>query len=259
MGRGVAVYAGVPADVIRATARETEALGYQSFWVNHPPTTDGLAALAEAGRETLRVDLGVGVVPLQNRGPKRIIDGVRTNALPLERLLLGIGAANPGALRRMREAVAELRASLSCRVYAAALGPKMCRLAGELFDGVLLNWLTPAHAHRSMEWVRAGAAEARRPAPRLAAYVRVAIGPVARERLEGEAKRYGAIPAYAANFKRMGVDPMETCVAVDDPRAVPAALAAWDGVIDDVVVRVLPAADTVDDHLTVVRAARPVT
>jgi len=259
MSRGVAVYAGIPADVIRALARETEALGYQSFWLNHPPTIDGLAALAEAGRETRRVDLGVGVIPLHNRGPKGIIDGVRTNALPLDRLLLGIGSANPEALHRMREGVAELRGSLSCRMYAAALGPKMCRLAGELFDGVLLNWLTPAHARRSAEWVRAGAAEARRPAPRLAAYVRVAIGRAARERLEGEAKRYGAIPAYAASFKRMGVDPIETCIAVDDPRAVPAALAAWDGVIDDVVVRVLPASDTVEDHLIVVRAARPVT
>jgi len=259
MSRGIAVFAGVPADVIRTSARETEALGYQSFWVNHPPTIDGLAALAEAGREARRLDLGVGVIPLHNRGPKSIIEGVRTNALPPDRLLLGVGAANPEALRRMREGVDELRGALSCRVYAAALGPKMCRLAGELFDGVLLNWLTPAHARRSAEWVRAGAAEARRSAPRLAAYVRVAIGRAARERLEGEAKRYGAIPAYAASFTRMGVAPMETCIAVDDPRAVPAALAAWDGVIDDVIIRVIPASDTAEDHLTVVRAARPVT
>jgi hypothetical protein len=40
---------------------------------------------------------------------------------------------------------------------------------------------------------------------------------------------------------------------------VPPALAAWDGVIDDIVVRVIPASDTVEDHLIVVRAARPVT
>ncbi|HEV2284064.1 MAG TPA: LLM class flavin-dependent oxidoreductase [bacterium] len=259
MSRGIAVFAGIPADVIRASARETEALGYQSFWVNHPPMIDGLAALAAAARETRRLDLGVGVIPLHNRGPKSIGDGVRTNALPQDRLLLGIGSANPEALRRMREGVAELRGSLSCRVYAAALGPKMCRLAGELFDGVLLNWLTPDHARRSAEWVRAGAAEARRPAPRLAAYVRVAIGPAARARLAGEAGRYGAIPAYAASFKRMGVAPMETCVAVDDPHAVPPALAAWDEAIDDVVIRVIPASDTADDHLAVVRAARPVT
>ena len=33
----------------------------------------------------------------------------------------------------------------------------MCHLAGEVADGVLLNWLTPEHVVRSAEWVRAGA------------------------------------------------------------------------------------------------------
>ena len=53
----------------------------------------------------------------------------------------------------------------------------MCHLAGEVADGVLLNWLTPEHARTSAEWVRAGAAAAQRRPPRLAAYVRVAVGP----------------------------------------------------------------------------------
>jgi alkanesulfonate monooxygenase SsuD/methylene tetrahydromethanopterin reductase-like flavin-dependent oxidoreductase (luciferase family) len=251
------VYAGIPPEVIRAASHEAEALGYGSFWVNHPPTTDGLAALGAAARETRRVELGVGVIPLQNRGPESIIEGVRGNALPLDRLLLGVGSANPGALRRVREGVAQLRTALACRVIVAALGPKMCRLAGELADGVLLNWLTPQHARRSAEWVREGAAAARRPTPRVMTYVRVAIGRAARERLAGEAERYGAIPAYAASFARMGVAPMDTCIAVDEPGAVPAALAAWDGAVDDLVIRVLPAADTTDDHLAVVRAAKP--
>jgi alkanesulfonate monooxygenase SsuD/methylene tetrahydromethanopterin reductase-like flavin-dependent oxidoreductase (luciferase family) len=257
MTRGIAVFAGLPADVIRTVAREAEALGYDSFWVNHPPATDGLAALAAAARETRRVDLGVGVIPLQSRGPQSIADGVRSNALPPDRLLLGVGSANPGALRRMRDGIRELRGALSSRLVAAALGPEMCRLAGELADGVLLNWLTPAHARRSAEWVRAGAAKARRPTPRLAAYVRVAIGGAARQRLAGEAARYGAIPAYAASFERMGARPIETGITVDAPDGVPAALAAWDGAVDDVVIRVIPASDSADDHLTVVRAARP--
>ena len=257
MSRGIAVYAGIPADIIRAIARETEAAGYGSFWVNHPPTMDGLAALAAAARETRRIELGVGVIPLQNRAPASIIEGVRANALSPDRLLLGIGSANPGALRRMREGVAALRRDVSCRIYAAALGPKMCRLAGELFDGVLLNWLTPEHARRSADWVREGAAEAGRRVPRLAAYVRVAVGRAGRERLAGEAKRYGAIPAYADNFARMGVAPIETSIAAADPAGVPAALAAWNSVVDDVVVRVIPASDTMEDHLVVVRAAAP--
>jgi alkanesulfonate monooxygenase SsuD/methylene tetrahydromethanopterin reductase-like flavin-dependent oxidoreductase (luciferase family) len=264
MARGIAVFAGIPPDVIRASARETEACGYGSFWVNHPPTTDGLAALAAAARESRRLELGVGVIPLHNRGTQSIIDGVRRNALPIERLLLGLGSAGPGALRRVRDGAAELR-TLGCRIVVAALGPKMCRLAGEVADGVLLNWLTPAHARTSAQWVRDGAAEARRHlpaeglgrAPRIMAYVRVAIGRAARDRLRGEAARYGAIPAYAANFTRMGASPMDTCIAVDEPAAVPKALEAWDGVLDDLVIRVIPAADTAEDHLAVIRAARP--
>jgi len=39
-------------EVIRASAREAERLGFTSFWVNHPGSTDGLAALAHAARET---------------------------------------------------------------------------------------------------------------------------------------------------------------------------------------------------------------
>ena len=257
MSRGIAVYAGIPAEVIRAAARETEALGYGSFWVNHPPATDGLAALAAAARDTRRLELGVGVIPLNSRGPESIIDGVGANALPLDRLLLGVGSANPGALRRVRDGIAQLRRALSCRVILAALGPKMCRLAGELADGVLLNWLTPEHARRSAAWVREGAAAAGRETPRVMTYVRVAVGRAARERLTGEAARYGAIPAYAASFERMGVPPMATGIAVDEPGAVPAALAAWDGAVDDLVIRVIPAADTTEDHLAVVRASKP--
>ena len=93
----------------------------------------------------------------------------------------------------------------------------MCRLAGEVADGVLLNWLTPEHARRSADLVRAGAAAAKRPAPKIFAYVRLAIGPAAPE-LADEGDRYGAIPAYAANFERMGVKPVETAIAADPPR-----------------------------------------
>jgi alkanesulfonate monooxygenase SsuD/methylene tetrahydromethanopterin reductase-like flavin-dependent oxidoreductase (luciferase family) len=256
MARGVAVFAGISPDVIRACARETETLGYGSFWVNHPPAMDGLAALAGAARESRRLELGVGVIPLHNRGTESIIEGVRTQALPRERLLLGIGSAGPGALQRVRDGAAALR-PLGCRVVVAALGPKMCRLGGEVADGVLLNWLTPAYARRSAEWIRDGAAEAARRPPRIMAYVRVAIGRAARDRLRGEASRYAGYPAYAANFKRMGASPIDTSIAVDSPAAVPQALAAWDGVLDDLVIRVMPATDTAEDHLAVIRAARP--
>src|SRR2546430_3901153 len=92
MGRGFALFAGAAPEIIRASAREAEGLGYSSFWVNHPGATDGLAALALAAKETRHIELGIGVIPLHTRGPDSIVQGVRANALPLGRLLLGVGS-----------------------------------------------------------------------------------------------------------------------------------------------------------------------
>jgi alkanesulfonate monooxygenase SsuD/methylene tetrahydromethanopterin reductase-like flavin-dependent oxidoreductase (luciferase family) len=123
--KGFAVFAGVTPEIIRASAREAEALGYRSFWVNHPGPVDGLGSLAHAAAETRRVDLGVGVIPLHTRGPEAIAEGVRGHGLPPERLLLGVGSPNPEALKRVRDGVDTLLALVSSRILVAAVGPKM--------------------------------------------------------------------------------------------------------------------------------------
>src|SRR5687767_11636787 len=115
MRRGFAVFAGIDPEVIRASAQAAEAQRYDSFWVNHPGATDGLASLAHGARTTSRLALGVGVIPLHTRDVDSIATGVRATALPLDRLLLGIGSPNPGALARVRSGVSELRARLSTR------------------------------------------------------------------------------------------------------------------------------------------------
>jgi alkanesulfonate monooxygenase SsuD/methylene tetrahydromethanopterin reductase-like flavin-dependent oxidoreductase (luciferase family) len=257
MDLGFALHAGVAPEVIRAAAREAEAAGFTSFWVNYPGPVDGLAALALGAAETRRIALGVGVVPLPARGPESIASGVRAYALPVDRLLLGVGSPNPGALARVRAGVAALRGRLAAHLCVAALGPRMCHLAGEVADGVLFNWLTPEHARASAEWVRAGARAAGRPAPRLFAYVRVALGAAGAARLEEEGRRYAAIPSYAAHFARMGVPPVATAVSAPAATAVPKALARWASTVDEVVVRAITVGDTVDETLAVLRATRP--
>jgi alkanesulfonate monooxygenase SsuD/methylene tetrahydromethanopterin reductase-like flavin-dependent oxidoreductase (luciferase family) len=254
MAKGFAVFAGVAPEIIRASAREAEAKGFASFWVNHPGPVDGLGSLAHAAAETRRIDLGVGVVPLHTRGPEAIVAGVRQHGLAPARLLLGVGSPNPHALTRVRDGVAAIRQSLTTRVIVAALGPRMCELAGQVADGVLFNWLTPEYARRSAELVRAGAKAAGRPVPRTYAYVRVALGPAAAERLDDEGGRYAAIPAYGAHFERMGVKPIDTAIAASSPAAIETALAAWRGAVDEVVLRAIVASDTLDDHLALLRA-----
>ena len=257
MGLGFALFAGTAPEIICTAAREAEELGYSSFWVNHPGSTDGLVALALAARETRRIELGIGVIPLHTRGPDSIVQAVRATALPLDRLLLGVGSPNPGALRRVRAGIAELRPRIAVRLIVAALGPHMCRLAGEVADGVLFNWLTPTHARLSAEWVRAGAAVVGRRPPKLFGYVRVALGPAACGRLAEEGARYAAIPAYADHFARMGVKPVETAIGVHSPDAIPAALGEWDGVVDELVARAITGKDTTEEIVALLRAAKP--
>ena len=79
----------------------------------------------------------------------------------------------------------------------------------------------------SAEWVRAGAAAAGRKAPTLYAYVRLALGAKGCEKLAEEGGRYAAIPAYGAHFDRMGVKPVDTCIAAQNPADVTTALGKW--------------------------------
>src|SRR5207237_8902863 len=132
---------------------------------------------------------------------------------------------------------------VSTRVIVAALGPEMCRLAGEVADGVLLNWVTPEYAKRSADIVRQGAAAVNRQPPKIYVYVRLAMGGPAAEKVTQEAERYARVPAYGANFVRMGVKPVDTAVIADKPSAIRAALVAWEGAVDDVVFRAIAGAE----------------
>jgi len=254
--RGVGLFAGTPAEVIAVTARSAEELGYRSFWLNHPGSIDGVAALSPAAVATSAIDLGVGVVPLHTRAASSVAESVRAHGIPTDRLLLGIGSANAGAFKLARDGVALLRAELGCRVFMGALGEPACRLAGEIADGVLLNWLTPVHARRSAEWVERGADEAGRARPEIYAYVRVALGPGARERIADEGTRYARGP-YAPHFARMGASPLETALAAADAGSLAAALRAWEGVVDEVVLRFLPISLAAEAHLEILRAGAP--
>ncbi len=256
--RGFGLAAAVSPDVIRRAATACEALGYRTFWVNDTPDGDGLAALSAAAAVTSRIALGVGVLPLTRWTPERIVERVCELDLPLDRLRLGIGSGTgPGALERVRSGALALRAALTCELVVAALGPRMCRLAGEVADAVLFNWLTPDHVERATQWVAAGAQRAGRPLPRRYAYVRVAVGSAALPRLQEEAARYERFPGYREHFARMDVSALATAVAVERAEMVAAALAPWETVLDETVVRAITPGDRLDEVLALVEAAAP--
>jgi alkanesulfonate monooxygenase SsuD/methylene tetrahydromethanopterin reductase-like flavin-dependent oxidoreductase (luciferase family) len=255
---GFGVAATLAHDVVREVARAAERAGYRTFWVNDEPDGDGLAALAEAASVTATIRLGVGVIPLDRQRPERIASRLRELGLPVGRLTLGVGSGRPaGGLERVREGVGTLRELPAATVVVGAVGPRMCRLAGEVADGVLFDWLTPDHAGRSAEIVERAAAEAGRPRPSIGGYVFTALGAGAIARLQREAAHYASLPAYAAHLARMGVAPMAAAVAGSDAREIRRGLAAFGAALDETVVRAVVADERSAAYLDLLAAAAP--
>jgi alkanesulfonate monooxygenase SsuD/methylene tetrahydromethanopterin reductase-like flavin-dependent oxidoreductase (luciferase family) len=253
--RGLGMAAAAPREAIQAGADATREHGYHSFWLNNPPGGSALPILGELAAGLAPLWLGVGVIPLASEPPERIAREVVAHHLPLDRFYLGVGSGS-GGIRTVEEGVRVIRADLACRLVLAALGPRMCRLAGEEADGVLLNWLTPEFARRAAEQVREAAERKGRPCPRIMAYVRVALGDEARARLEKEAGNYERIPHYANHFERMGVDAMGTAATGSADR-IQETLATWDGIVDELVVRAITAHDTPEQVAQLAEAAAP--
>jgi alkanesulfonate monooxygenase SsuD/methylene tetrahydromethanopterin reductase-like flavin-dependent oxidoreductase (luciferase family) len=133
----------------------------------------------------------------------------------------------------------------------------MAELGGAVADVVLLNWAGPRLASERRRVVEAGAAAAGRTMPRIAAYVRVAVGPGADERLASEQTRY---VGYGGSYRRVidaQVESGESVIgiAAEEPGGVAPALAGYRSVLDTVVIRGLPAEDTLVAWLDVARAA----
>ena len=95
------------------------------------------------------------------------------------------------------------------RIYLAALGPKMCELAGEVADGVLLNWISPEAMPASIGHVEAGAKRAGRTLADVdvAVYVRTCVTDdrvPAREALARDITGYAIVGVYARFFAECG-------------------------------------------------------
>jgi alkanesulfonate monooxygenase SsuD/methylene tetrahydromethanopterin reductase-like flavin-dependent oxidoreductase (luciferase family) len=219
-----------------------EALGYDELWANDGRGSSGLATLAAAVTATARIDLCLGVAVLSDRKADQVAAEVEQLRLPHARLVLGVGTGSGSSLAAVRDAVAELRQLLpDVRLGIAALGPRMCALGGEVADVVLLNWSFPDRIAWSRERIAAGAAAAGRPMPRVAGYVRVAIGEDAPARLAAEGQRYRERPRpYTRLFDAQdAAERGVPGVAALDPTDVPSLLAPYRNALDSCVVRAL--------------------
>ena len=182
-------------------SREAEESGYSSLWVAEVAGPNAFVTLAPCALATKRIDLGTGVVPIQIRTPAVLaMEALALNELSGGRAIAGLGVSSPVIVERwhgasyrmpvtaMRECVhimrelftngrckfqgkvykCDFRHSLRTtaprppRIYLAALNPPMLRLAGEVADGVLLNYSPPEVMAEKIAEVRAGAEKAGR-------------------------------------------------------------------------------------------------
>ena len=223
-------------------ARSAHNLGYQSIWTVEATATDAMTLLGAAGQAAPGIDLATGIVPVQLRTPAlTAMTAATLQALnPESEVLLGVGVSAPGILRAhgaemtdkpiglMREYVTLLRECLSGesitfegdhfsvkrfqlgvrlgerkpKIIMAALNRQMLKLAGELADGVLLNYLPSKHVGTSVETVRQGGNA------KIYAYVHAAVGQL--EKRIRSARRdlfnYAMADGYARMFRQAGFE-----------------------------------------------------
>lgn len=240
-----------------AVAAERE--GFSSAWCTHITRgIDSLTTLAVAARATSQIELGVGVVPTYPRHPMALAQSAATvQALAGGRFVLGVGVSHRPVIEGMhgldyssqighlREYLTVLNALLAggsvsfdgehyrvhggftvpgtsaVPVIVGALASRMCRLGGEMADGVT-TWLA---GPRSLEEVvvpavTGGAEMAGRPSPRVLAGIPVAVDSDRDRAREATARifgRYGALVNYRRLFEREGVDgPVDLAITGDE-------------------------------------------
>jgi len=183
------------ADVLR----ELERLGYRDAWSYEADGLDAFSPLAVAGQAT-GMRLGTAIVNVFTRGPATLaLSAAGLAEIAPGRVILGIGAGsniiveswNGGRFdrpaTRVRETARCLRRMLAGErvifggetvtvdgfrlsrppaapvpIYVAALRAGMLAVAGEVADGVILNWLAPEDVPRCVAVVREAAARAGR-------------------------------------------------------------------------------------------------
>jgi alkanesulfonate monooxygenase SsuD/methylene tetrahydromethanopterin reductase-like flavin-dependent oxidoreductase (luciferase family) len=217
--------------------RQGESLGYDAVFLPEIGGRDALVALGALAAETEVLRLGTGVIPMSSRTPMlAAMAAAAVHERSLGRLVLGIGTgpAVPGALDRLRGLVGTLRRLFAgdpveiegrlsrlslvpeepVPIWISALGPRAVRLAGEIADGVLLNWCSPERVRLASSQLREGAESAGRdPADvTVAVYVRASLGASDQDSvraLQAAAGEYASYPARSWGSMRSAGRPRQ--------------------------------------------------
>lgn len=200
----------VPSPGILEAAEVAEAKGFGAIWKGESNSRDPAVLLSSIAARTSRIELGTAVYHIFARTPVTAgILAATLNELSRGRFILGLGCANPalaswhgtrydkpvGRIREYIDIVRKVAAGHKLdsqgkyfgsrgfklsfpterplRVFMAALGPQMTRLAGQIADGIITNMANPEQVAAIAAGARAGAAEAGRDPAGLEVVVKV--------------------------------------------------------------------------------------
>lgn len=246
-----------PALVQRLGPRIEEA-GFSIFWSNDIPGGSSFDVLAACAGVTSTIKLANGIVPIDRVPASAWRDRMDRAGLLGDRMYAGIGSGKISQpLDAMREAVSVIREETGRPVIVGALRANMRRLAAQHADGVLLNWLTPEFAAQRQREIAEIRDRGGQTDPFLnAAFVRVAIGDRAIERLRHEAAKYESFPSYGKHFTEMGVSAFDTAVAARTVKEAADGLLPFLRRFDHPVLRCVVADEVDDTYLQLVEAGK---
>jgi probable F420-dependent oxidoreductase len=239
--------------------RHAEKLGYTDAWSYETFAGDAITPVAAAATITERMRLGTAIVAASTRPPALLaLSAAGIQQLSGGRFILGLGISTPTIvenwmgipyklpLTRLRETVSAIRAAFAGEkvttegktvringfrmatppknpppIYIGAQGEKMLRLAGEIGDGVIVNYITPETFSRMLTPIHDGVRAAGRDPAKvdIACRILVAIDQeeqVVRDTLRREMTAYVTVPQYNKFFRWLGFE--------DEART---ALEAW--------------------------------
>jgi 5,10-methylenetetrahydromethanopterin reductase len=249
-----------------ARARDLESRGFATLWIPHVFGLDAITLCSLIGRETKRIELGTAVVPTQPRHPTALAQQALTAGVASGgRFTLGIGLSHPPVIENlmglsyarkashMREYLSvlgpllrgepakfqgeefrvdmklDVRDAEPVPVLIAALGDQMLEIAGRHAAGTIL-WMTgPRTIERHIApKIRAAAAKAGRPDPRIVAGMHVVLTENAEEVSEKVARKlamYASMPSYRAMLEIEGGASPADLALIGDEKTLDAGLA----------------------------------
>jgi probable F420-dependent oxidoreductase len=236
-------------DLLELT-RRVEDLGYTDAWSFESFGTDAFSPLAAMAAVTQNLRLGTAIVPVFTRPAGLIAMSAATvQNISAGRFVLGLGISTPTIVQnwmnvpyqrpvtKLRETVEVVRASLTRQkvnfegktmkisgfrldvppaypappIYIGAQGPKMLRVAGEIGDGVIVNFVTTENLPSMLKHVHEGARAAGKPTSGLDVVCRIMVAvdeddTVVRNEMRRSLAAYVTVPQYNKFFSEFGFE-----------------------------------------------------